>query len=235
MPNFRQYLVASVFAAVALLAAAAPARAQASEVKVVNPSSSPVQTKIVNPASAPVPTKIINTTGAPVQTKIVNGVTTPVPVRVVEDAAREPFQKTLNFSQSSDTSTYTVPAGKRLVIEFASAHFKLPVDIKVTSVRLTTQLSSSSGPITHFLVAYFQGTQQNGGLGIAATTDEYTASQQMKVVAGPGTQVKFSFDVSEINAAFRTGGITISGYLLPVPDAAAAASAAEVTSESQNE
>jgi hypothetical protein len=230
MPSFRQCLLTSAFA----LAAAAPSLAQTSDVKVVNPASNPVQTKIVNPASAPVPTKIINTAGAPVQTRIVNGVTTPVPVKVVDDAAREPFQKSLSFTTSANNTTYTVPAGKRLVIEFASAHFRMPVDVKVTNVTLTTQISSSSGPVPHYLVAHFQGNRLPPGLGFQ-TTDEYTASQQLRVIAGPGTQVKFGFEfstfVSQVGAS-----MTISGYLLPVPGAdAAEAAGAGADSESQDE
>ncbi len=220
MPRFRQCLLASVFA----LAASATSLAQTSDVKVVNTSSSPVQTKIVNPVSAPVQTRIVNPTAAP------------VPVRVVAEDAREPFQKSLSFTTSANNTTYTVPAGKRLVIEFASAHFKMPSDVKVTNVTLTTQLGPSSGPIAHYLVAHFQGTKQPVGLGSQQPTDEFTASQQVRVLAGPGTQVKFGFEFSTF-VSQASASMTISGYLLPVPAAAAAAEAAgvEAGEESQNE
>jgi hypothetical protein len=243
MPSIRQFLAASFFTCVALVAAASTSLAQTSNVQVVNPASAPVLTKIVNPASAPVPVsgtvKIGNDAGTPVQAKIVNAAASPVLVRVVDESARTPFQKSLSVTNSPDTSIYTVPTNKRLVIEFVSAHIKAPVDVKVTSITLTTQLASSSSPLTHFFVAYFQGTKQGGGIQ-QFTTDDYTASQQLRVFAGPGTQVKFGFDLSVLNPTFRIGGITISGYLEPVAEASSTsapvseAEAVEAGWESQN-
>jgi hypothetical protein len=61
----------------------------------------------------------------------------------------------------------------------------------------------------------------------------------MRVYAGPGTQVKFGYEVST-SPSFRSVGMTISGYLEPVPGAAATsapaaeAEAAEADWESQN-
>jgi hypothetical protein len=257
MPRFRQYLAASFLTAAALVAAASTSPAQTSNVQVVNPASSPVQTKIVNPASAPVPTKIVNTASAPVpvsgtvnignaaaspvQAKIVNAASGPVLVRVVDESAREPFQKSLVINQTADTFTYTVPTNRRLVIEFASVHVKTPGDVKVTDITLTTQISSSSAAFAHHLIPYFLGNKV-GSLGgnQQFPSDEYTAAQQMRVYAGPGTQVKFNFDTGTV-ASFRVAAMTISGYLEPVPGAAAtsaplseANTAAEADWESQN-
>ena len=254
MPSIRQFLAASFFTCAALVAAAATTPAQTSNVQVVNPASNPVQTKIVNPASAPVQTKIVNTAsspvpvsgtvkigndaGTPVQTKIVNAAASPVFVRVVDESAHEPFQKTLSISPSSNANTYTVPTNKRLVIEFASAHLKVSESVKVTNVSLTTQISSSSAPFSHDLVAFFQGTNF-GGFQQPQKTDEFTASQQVKIYAGPGTQVRFSFQTS-VPPSLSLGSLTISGYLVPVPGAAATsapvseADAAEADWESQD-
>jgi hypothetical protein len=236
MPSIRQFLAASFFTCAALVAAATTSFAQTSNVQVVNPASSPVQTKIVNPASAPVLTKIVNPAsapvpvsgtvkigndaGTPVQAKIVNAAASPVLVRVVDESAREPFQKSLNINQAADTFTYTVPTNRRLVIEFASAHVKTPGDVKVTDITLTTQVNSSSAAFAHHLIPYFLGTKAGSIGGQQFPSDEYSAAQQMRVYAGPGTQVKFNFDTDTL-ASFRVADMTISGYLEPVPGAAA--------------
>lgn len=216
MPSFKQCLLTFVFA----LAASATSLAQTSDVKIVNPASSPVLTKIVNAA------------GAPVQTRIVNPTAAPVPVKVVDEAAREPFQKSLSINGSTDNSTFTVPTNRRLVIEFVTAHFGEPVDVKIVLVKLTTQLTTGSAALNHFFVPHFQGTRQGGGIN-QFTTDEYAVSQQARIYAGPGTQVKFAFDLSVQSPTFRSGSMTISGYLEPVAGVSAASAPASATDGAQ--
>jgi hypothetical protein len=278
MPRFRQYLVASFLTSVSLLIAGGTSQAQTSNVQVVNPASSPVQSKIVNTASAPVQAKIVNTAStpvhvsgtvnignaaatpvqakivnaatAPVQTKIVNAASAPVPVtgnmnisnnagnpvlvRVVDEGAREPFQKSI-FARGG---SFTVPAGKRLVIEFASANIAVVQDLKVMNVTITNKLSTSASAQIHFLVANFAGTANNvQGFGVS---DRFSASQQMRVYAGPGTEVTTGFDLSTNTGTVVFSTVTISGYLETVPGAAAATATAveavgvETSGESQN-
>jgi hypothetical protein len=69
--------------------------------------------------------RVTNTATNPVQVAITNPTVTPLPVTDVDNAARQPFQKQLNWkndpTQLGGGTSFIVPAGKRLVIEQISA------------------------------------------------------------------------------------------------------------------
>src|ERR1700730_15588910 len=92
----------AVVCGLATMSMALPAWADrpSTAVTVVNPTTSPVPATVVNPTDSPVPTTDVN------------------------NPALQPFQINLlphSPTSSQATDTYTVPAGKRLVIEYYSS------------------------------------------------------------------------------------------------------------------
>src|SRR5262245_13589439 len=82
-----------------------------------------------------------------------------IPVR--EMSGREPFTASLNGAWTSGGSTaatgsFVVPAGKRLVVEYASVRAAVPSTQRITQARLCAVSTPSSA--CHGLVFSFQGT-----------------------------------------------------------------------------
>jgi hypothetical protein len=151
-----------------------------------------------------------NTAGGP-PTQNVNVINTPLPVREVFNPASQPFQASAGdlFGATETSKTFvlaTVPAGKRLVIEYATASGFFAAGNKMGALITTTV-----GGITvqHQLVMIEQGA-------IADPVD-FAAAQPMRLYADPGTNV--------LGIVFRTdppsgsggAGMTISGYYIDIP------------------
>jgi len=85
------------------------------------------QVFVTNTSTQPVPVKVSGTTGV----KVYNADTAPVWVRDV-DKARQPFQARFDFTINATSygwaglSAVTVPARKRLVLEYVSFRMTLP-------------------------------------------------------------------------------------------------------------
>jgi hypothetical protein len=156
--------------------------------------------------------------GAPSPSNVIV-VNTPLPVREVDKPANQPFQAiiTLHIDQNvtSDTAFFTVPAGKRLVIEFVSVFGSAGDGNKMTaSFSTTVILNNGSGPVVtaeHRLVMFEQG-QINDPVNFAA-------AQSMRVYADPATDVNVI--IARTNPppvdTSASATITISGYLIDVP------------------
>src|SRR5262245_9124666 len=115
--------------------------------------------------------------------------------------------KDTNFN--ADTVTFTVPAGKRLVIEFASIRTNVGAGEQVQAF---IRGGSGFSDVVHPIVMTFQ--QRLAG------QDNYVGSQLMGMYAEPGTTVELL--VSQVNGgAGPTPGAriegSISGYLVHVP------------------
>ena len=134
---------------------------------------------------------------------------TNIPLQV-QDAPSAPFQVGMfNVEFATDQlgaqTSFTVPAGKLLVIEFVSA----AVGIDQGSVPIFSVTTTVNGvPVSHQLLTNPVGP----GGGYAQT---YSVSQNMRLYAAPGTEV--------ILYAGRTLGgrgamhVSLSGYLVPAP------------------
>lgn len=141
--------------------------------------------------------------------RVVNNPEQSVPVYDVDNPALQPFQQYVHLvfdpTQLGGGKTFTVPADKRLVIEFVSGNVALRQG-SVSNFTVTTTVNGIIGK--HRLVVTSQGP--SGGLPIS-----YTVSQNMRVYADPGTTV-----IVFVNATLGGEGgfdATISGYLVDLP------------------
>lgn len=106
---------------------------------------------IVNDADHPVPTKAQGTTQVDGTVQVGN---TPTVNVATGSADHDPYQKTVTFNQGPNTCTQfvcevnfpAVPAGKRLVITYASAQYGLSSGGTGARVRLSTSGSEISLP-----------------------------------------------------------------------------------------
>ena len=143
-----------------------------------------------------------------------NGADNPVPVRDI-DNLQQPFQKSIIAPSMPSGSaitdvTFTVPDGKRLVLEFASINGGVPSGQTLTAY-LQTHVGDEFNAIFPIVMT------QVGSFG---NLNVFHASQPIKLYADRGTTVRC--------AAIRTGtadnasavGFTLAGYLVDVPPSA---------------
>lgn len=190
----------------------------------VDGAPAPNQVTVANTSANPVPTVAQGTTtvGGTVNignsptvgispsantVQIGNTTNTPVLVRDVDsNAARQPFQATTNLVFTSGFNNQgafiaSVPAGKRLVIEYVSMVLLLPTGQKPSQAEIVTD------NFPHFLIA----TQQ-GSFGVF---DTFSVSQQVRLYAD--SSVAFNVVRSANDGVDGSLTATISGYLINVP------------------
>jgi len=109
----------------------------------------------------------------------------------------------------ADLAVYTVPAGKRLVIEHVSGFARLPVGAQaileiVTAVDGTYLggVKYSEQPVDHVL-----GPVTQAG-------NSFSVSSSLRLYADPGTTVTFHVDVETPNGTIDYALVRISGYLV---------------------
>jgi hypothetical protein len=130
-----------------------------------------------------------------------NPATSPVPTTDVNESALQPFQATLfphSSTSNESTDSFTVPAGKRLVIEYYSSQ---PQDLSggAAGMVLTT---TAGGAFVQYIV-YVN----------ANTTNQ--VNQTVRIYADPNSTVEaFAFNA---NAASSAGFVTVSGHFVNVP------------------
>lgn len=142
---------------------------------------------------------------------VVNTAAEPVPARDVDNPAREPFQRFLvgqvddGEINAGDSVSFSVPAGKRLVIEYVSLLGVVPAGQKLR-VKID---AFAGGPGSHQLTLSNEGSFQAG-------RDDYKASHLTRIYADPGTDV---FLRVARNSTSGVAGInaSVSGYLVDVP------------------
>jgi hypothetical protein len=141
---------------------------------------------------------------------VVNGPTQAVPVQVVGKVAAQPFQHqfALDWPDGTGlaTGSYVVPAGKRLVIEYASMSAYLQPDGQSMFVRIVTTVAG--GDAFHNLAV-----QKQEDYGVLK---QFGAAHLVRIYADPGSSVRVSagrvpFD-STANCA-----VTLSGHFEDVP------------------
>jgi hypothetical protein len=180
-------------------------------IALMTPRTGQSQTEAVGP---PKPVLVINSPSEPVpvtgMVNVGNLGNSPLPVRDV-DNGRQPFQETTTISLVGDsghsTTIFTVPAGKRFIIETVSAHAELaPVDTP-HRIEVITQLGNKT--VFHRILVSRQGMDLNG-------QNVFVGTHYIRAYADPGTDVEFEF--SHSNAANNaSASITISGYFIDLP------------------
>ena len=170
--------------------------------------------KLAPPPTVPPPqnVKVINTPEQPVPVtgtvSVSNLGGSPLPVQDVDSPGRQPVTAEGSCSDSGCTDTvYTVPAGKRLVVEYASITATIPPG-KVARWRLFTNNAGQQGAELNFPL-----TQPPA---IFGALSQSTAGQQVRLYAEAGSDVRMNGTTSD-NATPSTYIFSISGYLVDVP------------------
>jgi len=130
---------------------------------------------------------------APVQ--VTNPDTSPVPVHDIDKASRTPFHYTIDLSFQSESASFSVPAGKRLVIEQVASFVNLTQG-SARAVYVDTQMSDNT-----VLYYYFNMTATGDGV-------IWIANQTVKIEA-EGVVTLGYLNKYQLNF----GKLTISGYL----------------------
>ena len=176
-------------------------------VKVVNTPDEPVPvtgiTTITGDISlAPGTSVAINNTP---NVNVVNTADAPVLERDVDNPARQPFQSSTNFP-----SSFMVPGGKRLVIEFLSARVAFPEPCRMSDLTLST-VAGGQGAVYYF----FPNT-----IDPVLRARAVVVNQETRIYADPGTQVAVNGERGCFAGGTLDdyiGTVTISGYLVDVP------------------
>ena len=140
-----------------------------------------------------------------------NAADAPLPTRDVDNAARQPFQRFLvdqinpGESNAGSRISFTVPEGKRLVIEYVSF-----IGVVPTGQKLRVKVDAHAGGIgSHHLTLTNEGTFQGG-------TEDVKASQLTHFYADPGTDVFIGVARNSVNGTVGINA-SVSGYLVDVP------------------
>lgn len=141
-----------------------------------------------------------------------NPATNPVLVRDVDISARQPVQVegfvSVGIGQSSNGKViYTVPVGKRLVVEFVSAEG----DVRNTqSPRFQILTAFDDEFVIHTLTSTLQGQG-------SPTSTHHNVSQLVRFYAQPLSNVIFNFGRSFMVDGDARAAVTLSGYLEDAP------------------
>jgi hypothetical protein len=229
MSKFKHLLTLSGFSLLVFtLVLASPIASNAvpsdKDVRVINTTSEPVPTAAQGTTTISGNVSVVNSpavtfaSGATVGinpasnvVRLGNTAASPLPVVNINDAA-QPFQAGVGVTQTgtnvSLVTIATVPAGKRLVIEFVSMLGQVPPGEHVELLELNT-IADPFGGATHELLVNEQPAAVSGDA-------LFRASQQVRLYANAGSQVKALFRRSS-SAGDATYTATISGYLVDVP------------------
>jgi hypothetical protein len=139
---------------------------------------------------------------------------TPLPTVLAPEPIR---QEAFGISEEPDTSgsvlitgVFTVPAGKRAVVEHVSFQIEVPSGQRITSVLVGTSFFGVGVGTQDFLVPTFLGTSVGG-------SDQFAGSQPVRMYFEPGSEITFSAARSSSVAGTMRAEVRISGYLYPVP------------------
>jgi hypothetical protein len=144
------------------------------------------------------------------EVNVTNSSSSPVATRDVENPARNPFQRaflvTFSPTETQKSDTFTVPSGKRLVIE------QISVDGFVASgqkVRAALLANTNSDLATFGVEMVPQGSFPGQG-------DVFVGNEHLRVYADPGTTVFVTLRRNDGtgDGRFEVG---LSGYLVDAP------------------
>lgn len=109
-----------------------------------------------------------------------------------------------NNGNTAEVKVTTIPAKRRLVIEYVSCDIQLPTGQRPFVFIATNVLGS--GALIHRLFAEFQAT--------FGPADFFVVSQLTRLYADAGTDVIFGIQRSAVLSPIQSGAnVTISGYL----------------------
>lgn len=166
-----------------------------------NSSANPIPTTVGNSSANPIPTTVGNSSANPIPTLVINSNSIPVATRDVSDPALQPFQATLfphSATSSQATDSFTVPQGKRLVIEYYSSQAQ---DLSGPAGLVLT--TTAGGNFVEYIV-YVNGSTSN------------QVNQTARIYADPGSTVQaFAFNAGAATSC--AGLLTVSGHLVNVP------------------
>ncbi len=129
-------------------------------------------------------------------TKLPLGIASPLLVRDIDNPAFQPFAA----SRSSSGILVTVPAGKRLVVEFVTAQQVIPVsNVSPGSIQLNVGLA------TYFLAASSVRPTANN-------SNWHTISQSTRIYVPAGQALTVSFEGSS-----TSNFVSVSGYYVDIP------------------
>jgi hypothetical protein len=175
----------------------------------VNVTNTP-NVSVVNTPTVNIGAGSVGITGMPNVT-VANTITNPVPVRDTDNPAIQPFQTEIALDLTSFTSkvgTFTVPAGKRLVIEFVSIFAQVNQGQKEL-VNIETTAGNTVASYT--VVPNFYGTEVSSN----PAFDVFVGNQQMRVYADPGSTVNILvYGQLNTNALGGQTVVSLSGYLV---------------------
>jgi hypothetical protein len=162
--------------------------------------------RVINTTAEPVPVAV---QGTPPVT-VANSAAQAVPTRNVDDPARTAVQRTALLivaagTKFGSTPMYTVPAGKRLVIETGSVQSMLHAGVTNAMVNIRTFLGGNIG-------AYYLPQEPHGFFDGQGTM--FTGSQDLRVYADAGTNVDA---VVTLNTGTGLGArleVSFSGHLV---------------------
>ncbi len=173
---------------------------------------------VTGPVSATVTGTVGLATGASVFVN--NPVGNPVRVRDVNDA-QQPVQANADCTSAAGTigcgiNLYTVPQGKRLVIEYASVSTcSLPGQIAVMSLLTTVGGSTTSHFVPSTPPAPSPGSNAIGCNGVTPSSIS-SFGQQLRIYADPSSTIGVEVD-RDSNVGNASYTVTMSGYLVDVP------------------
>lgn len=177
---------------------------------------------VKNTTTNPVPVKAVGTTivsvnnpaTAPVWVRATNPATAPVWVRDV-DGARQPFQAQYDFEINEGSygwgglAALTVPARKRLVLEYVS--FRLTIPQGQNPQDGPTIEVTNGGKFVQY---WLEPPTYAGTLG--GSTYVYVSSQPVTLYGDPGTTIGVGAGRSALTGTARVR-VSLSGYLVNVP------------------
>ncbi|HTF25821.1 MAG TPA: hypothetical protein VK937_18210 [Candidatus Limnocylindria bacterium] len=167
----------------------------------------------------------VNFNGAPQPVFFSNTTATPLFTRDVDNPVRQPVFGSCDainlspvngfvscdISFISPTSNFSsVPAGKRLVIEFVSGEADVPTGTKPLEFGIRTSLGNGYTDID--FVTTFQGTTNINGIPL----DEYKVGQQTRIYEGTNATVHAEVSASDTTSNPYSIFVTVTGYLVNV-------------------
>jgi len=176
-------------------------------------ATGPQQVKVVNTAAESVPVTLapdatVGISGTPT-VNVNSSQANPLIVRNADNPTRVPFQVRFGANVMDGVGAiiqdlFTVPEGKRAVIEFASGLNKVPVGQTVLDFLIETRLNGDDVDAGHrFIVQSIPGT----------TPATFVVSGTAKLYADPGTIVKLRVIRTNGTAGLFSTSVTVSGYL----------------------
>jgi hypothetical protein len=106
---------------------------------------------------------------------------------------------TSSMSNQIDVAVFTVPVGKRLIIEYLSLSAEVPAGQRVTGFLINL-------PVVHFFVVFPQGRNITG-------SDVFTAAQALRVVIEPGQTIRVRAERDAFGTNARLA-VTLAGTLV---------------------